>query len=168
MATIRQTLKPEHAEYLAALAFPQYLSTQGTNFPVTGLAFDDAAEETCFFKIKASDYGAGNLTLVIDWYADTASSGDVIFGAAIAAITPNTDTTDIETKAFAAASTVTDSHPGTTGQRLLTCSITISNLDSIASDDDVWIKFYRDADAGGDTMTGDAIVVLWQLTYSDS
>lgn len=168
MATIKQTFQPEQAEFLTALAFPQYLATQGTNFPVTGLAFDDAADETCFFKFKASDYGSGNVTLDIYWYADSASSGDVIFGAALAAITPNTDTQDIETKAFATANTVTDTHPGTTGQRLLQCAITISNLDSLAADDIVWVKFFRDADAGGDTLTGDAIVVLLQLSYSNA
>jgi hypothetical protein len=151
-----------------ATAFPQLVKTNGTNFPVSGLAYDASTEESAFWKLVAENYGSGNLTLNLFWYADSASSGDVIFGAAIAVITPNTDSQDVETKAFATANTATDTHLGTTGQRLHQVAITISNLDSIAANDVVWLKIYRDADAAGDTMTGDAILVAAELTYSDT
>lgn len=143
----------------------------GTNFPVPALDFDAATEESIFFYFRATNYGSGNLTLSVDWYADTASSGDVIWGAQIAVITPNTDSDDIETKAFASASTATDSHLGTTGQRLHSVDVTISNLDSLSGGnggDWVCLKVYRDADAGGDTMTGDAALVSCLLSYSDT
>lgn len=166
MATITHWLAPEEAQFLAA-NFPAFTKANGTNFPVSGLAYDAAAEETAYWKFEAVSYGSGNLTLTLYWYADTASASDVIWGAAVAAITPNTDSQDVETKAFATANTVTDTHLGTTGQRLHSCDITISNLDSIAAGDIVWIKIYRDADAGGDTMTGDAILVGAKLAYSD-
>lgn len=147
----------------------QHKVVDGTNFPVRSLAFDAATDETVFFNLgKLASYGSGNLTLDVEWYADTASSGDVIWGAAIAAITPNTDTQDVETKGFATANTATDTHLGTTGQRVHTVAITISNLDSVAADDDVWLRFYRDAAAGGDTMTGDALVIALRLSYSDT
>jgi hypothetical protein len=167
MATVRQALDPR--DFVpAAVNGPQFKVVEGTNFPVASLAFDAATEETAFVRLRAANYGSGNLTLKLSWYADTASSGDVIFGAAIAAITPNTDSQDVETKAFATAQTVTDSHLGTTGQRLHECEITISNLDSIAANDDFWLKIYRDADAGGDTMSGDALLVGAELSYSDA
>ncbi|MGH7178542.1 MAG: hypothetical protein ACREJC_14290, partial [Tepidisphaeraceae bacterium] len=101
-------------------------------------------------------------------YADTASTGDVIFCAQLGAITTNTDTQDIETKALATAQTVTDTHLGTTGQRLHTVDLTISNLDSIAAGDWCVLRLYRDADAAGDTMAGDASVTLISLSYSDT
>lgn len=167
MATVYHFFKPEGAQFLAA-TFPAYVKTNGTNFPVSGLAYDAATEETAFWKFSARNYGSGNLTLSIEWYADTASANDVIWGAAIAVITPNTDSQDVETKAFATANTATDTHLGTTGQRLHTVDITISNLDSLAANDAVWIKIYRDADAGGDTMTGDAILTQATLAYSDT
>lgn len=167
MATIKNPIHPEEAQFLAA-NFPAFTKANGTNFAVSGLAFDAATEETAFWKFKANNYGSGNLTLVIRWYADTASSGDVIWGARIAAITPDTDSQDVETKALATANTVTDSHLGTTGQRVHSCSITISNLDSIAADDLVFLAIYRDADAAGDTMTGDAIFLEAELSYSDT
>jgi hypothetical protein len=167
MATVQQILPVEIAQFPAA-NFPQYLRIVGTNFPVSSLAYDAATKETAFWKLRASNYGSGNLTLDIDWYADTATTGDVVWGAQIAAITPDTDTQDVETKAFATANTVTDSHLGTTGQRLHRATLTISNLDSLAANDDVCIAIYRDAAAGADTMAGDALLALATLSYSDT
>lgn len=167
MATVKHTFLPEEAQFLAS-AFPAYIKINGTNFPVSGLAFDAAADEAAFWKFIAQNYGSGNITVNIYWYADTATSGDVIFDAQIAAITGNTDTQDIETKAFAAVNSVTDTHLGTTGQRLHVATITISNLDSIAADDLVFLRINRDANNAADTMTGDAIVVAVELTYSDT
>ena len=158
---------PEEAQFLAT-AFPAYVKFNGTNFPVSGLAFDAATDEAAFWKLIAQNYAAGNVTVNILWYADTATSGNVIFDAQIAAITPNTDTTDVETKAFAAISSVTDSHLGTTGHRLHTATIAVSNLDALAADDLVWLRLNRDANNASDTMTGDAIVLAVEVTYSDT
>jgi hypothetical protein len=167
VATVRIPFRPTDA-IPASSNYPTLDVVSGTNFPVACLDFDAATEETCFLVFEALNYGSGNLTLTIEWYADTASSGDVIWGAALAAITPNSDSQDIETKAFATAQTATDTHLGTTGQRLHSVDITISNLDSIAAGDWVVLKFYRDADAAGDTMTGDACLVGAVLSYSDT
>lgn len=167
MATVTHQLHPEGAAFLAT-AFPQFVKNNGTNFPVTGLAFDAAADEAAFWKFRATSYGAGNLTVTIDWYADTASSGDVIFDVQIAAITPDTDSQDVETDGLATANSVTDSHLGTTGQRVHRASVTVSNLDSLAADDLVWLRLNRDANNGSDTMSGDAIVLLVTVAYSDT
>lgn len=167
MATVNQTLIAEEAQFLAS-AFPQYVKTNGTNFPVAGLAFDAASDETAYWKFLADSYGSGNLTVDIFWYADTASSGDVIWDVGIAAITADTDTQDIETKAFATINSVTDTHLGTTGQRLHKAVVTVSNLDSLAAGDVVHLKLNRDANNASDTMTGDAIVVAVRVSYSDT
>jgi hypothetical protein len=167
MATVKQMLQPEEAQFLSS-NFPQLVKLLGTNYPVSCLAFDAATKETAFWKFKAINYGSGNLTLTIRWAGDTATSSDVIWGAQIAAITPDTDSQDVSTKGFATANTVTDTHLGTTAKRIMTCAITISNLDSIAANDDVWIAIYRDAAAGGDTMTGDALFIEAEISYSDT
>lgn len=167
MATVYQQLDPAGGLFRTS-AFPQLVQADGTTIPVRGLAFDASTLEACFFVFRAISYGSGNLTLAVDWYADTASSGDVVWGAAIAAITPDSDSQDIETDSLATASTVTDSHLGTVGQRLHRASITISNLDSLAADDYVALQFYRDAANGSDTMTGDGIVVGLTLSYSNT
>lgn len=167
MATVTHTFLPTTgvppATGAAALNF-----VSGTNFPVSALAFDAAVEEFVYFFFRATSYGSGNLTLLLDWYADTASSGNVVWAAQLAAITPDTDSGDIETKAFGTAQTVTDSHLGTTNQRLHRASLTISNLDSIAANDWCCLRVYRDADDAQDTMTGDCLLSLATLTYSDA
>lgn len=166
MATVYQQFDPAAAQFLSS-AFPA-LVKNGTNLPAVGLAFDAAADEAAFWHFDAISYGSGNVTVRVEWYADTATSGDVIWGAQLAAITANTDTQDVETKSLATANTATDTHLGTTGQRLHQIDITVSNLDSLAARDAIWLKLYRDADAAGDTMTGDAIVTGVTVSYSDT
>lgn len=142
----------------------------GSNFPVRCLDFDAATDETTYYVFNALSYGSGNITVRVQWYADTGSSGNVVWGAALAAITPNTDTTDIETKAFGTVATVQDTHLGTTNQRLHEAEITISSLDSVASGDWCVLKLYRDADgtAATDDMSGDACLVGLVLEWSDT
>lgn len=169
MATVTIQLDVEAHQTLAA-NFPQYLKSLGTNFPVPGLAFDASTDEAAFFHFIARNYGSGNLALALYWYADTATSGNVVWEAQLAAITPDTDTQDVETKALATLNLVQDTHLGTTGQRLHKCTITISNLDSLANGDHCTLRIARDANGTNatDDMTGDAILVGAELSYSDT
>jgi hypothetical protein len=166
MANVVLELDPGAAQFLAA-NFPAFVRTAGTNYPVTALAYDASAatDEAAFWSFRAVNYASGNLAVDIDWYADTATSGDVIWDVQIAAITPNTDTQDIETDGLATANSVTDTHLGTTGQRLHRCSVTVSNLDSLAAEDDVWIRVARDGNNASDTLAGDALIVKVTVTY---
>lgn len=166
MATVYQAFDPKAASFLNS-AFPGLVKS-GTSAPVDGLAYDAAAIEAAFWWFRAVRYGSGNVTVDIDWYADTATSGDVVWQVQLAAITPNTDTQDIETKTFATANSFTDNHLGTTGQREHRATVTVSNLDSVAADDTVWIRLARDATNAADTMAGDAIVVMVTASYSDT
>lgn len=167
MATVRHVFEVGDAEFPATNGAAP-VSTQGTNFPVSGLAFDATTQETAFFRFPALGYGSGNLTVTVEWYADTASANGVVFGASLAAITPNTDTQDIETKAFATENTNSDTHLGTTGQRLHTFDITVSNLDSVAAGDACVLRLRRVPADGSDTMTGDCIVTRVIVAYSDT
>lgn len=169
MGTIKHVFLPEEAQFLAS-AFPAFSKVNGSNFPVSGLAFDAAADEAAFWKFIAQNYGSGNLTLNIFWYADNATSGNVVWEAQIAAITPNSDSQDVETDALATLNYVQDAHIGTTGQRVHQCTITISNLDSIAADDLVVLRIARDANGSNatDDLANDAILLMAELTYSDT
>lgn len=159
---------PAIAGEVRTTAFPQLVKANGTTIPISGYAFDAATEEAIFFEFDATSYGSGNVTVLCRWYADTASTGDCIWGAALAALTPNTDTQDVETDGLGTAATTTTSHLGTTGQREHQTSITISSLDSLAANDTVRLRVYRDADAAGDTMAGDAILTRVIVTYSET
>lgn len=168
MATVyAPPLQPEWATFLAT-NIPEFKNISGTSIPVLSLAFDAANDEAAYWRLPAVRYGSGNLTCVVYWYADTASSGDVVWEAAIAALTADSDTQDIETDGLATIQKVTDSHLGTTGQRLHNATITISNLDSLAALDDLSVRIRRlgSSDAN-DTMTGDALLVRALISYSD-
>lgn len=164
LTTDFQRFDPELGEVLSAGSFPQYLKVDGTNFPVSLLAFDETTVETVFYKFTPSNYTSGNLTLDIYWYAASATSGNVVWGGAIAAITAG-DAQSVETKAFATQSTATSGANGT-AKGLNKATVTISNLDSIASGDIVWLQLQRVANSGSDTMAGDAYMVYAQITWS--
>lgn len=166
MGTAYVQLNPNAAEFLGSV-FPQRDKKNGTNIPVPVLWFDAALDEAAFWRVRLPAYSSGNITARWGWYADTASSGDVVGELAIAAITPNTDTQDIETDALATAQSDTDSHLGTTAQRLHDQTTTISNLDSHADGDDVVVRFRRlGSSSGSDTMSGDMGLVYILLSYT--
>lgn len=87
---------------------------------------------------------------------------------AIAAITPGTDTTNVETKAFATAQTASTDLGSADAQKLVKTTVTISNLDSVAAGDEVWLKVTRLVSDVADDLTGDAILTSIRLSYSDS
>ena len=151
-------------------AFPAYTKINGTSFPVPTLAYDAATDEAAFWSLIASNYGSGNVTLTIFWYADTATTANVVWEAQLAAITANTDTQDVETDGLATLNFVQDTHLGTTGQRVHSCVITISNLDSLAADDYCTLRIARDANGTNatDDMAGDAMLLCATLSYSDT
>ena len=162
---MRLALEPEAALYPAS-NFAQFKAVAGTNFPVTSLAFDTTTSETVYFRFPAFDYGSGSLTITVEWYADTASSGGVVWGVSLAAITANTDSQDIETKAFDTEETVADTHLGTTGHRLHSIALTLTETDSIAAADDITLRLARKVADASDTMTGDAQVTRVVVEYS--
>lgn len=168
MATVKQSLSLDGAK-LQTSSFAGIVGTQGTNFPVIGqYAFDGTSTERIFLRFQALNYGSGNITITIGWYAASATSGAVVWESAIAAMTPNTDTASWEAKAFATVNTATDTHLGTTAQRPHSIDITASNVDSLAANDWVDLRISRLPADAGDTMTGDAILVSVDIAYSDT
>lgn len=167
MATVRQDLFPEEAQFLAS-TFPAFDRELGTNFPVARLLYDPSADEAAFWKCEALAYGSGNITLDIDWYAVNATTGAVRWGVALAAITPETDSQDVSTKSFATEHTVDDSHLGTTSKRLHRATVTVSNLDSLAGGDEFWLRIRRIGSHANDTMANDAALSMIRLAYSDT
>ena len=168
MALVRQYLIPENAQFLSS-NFPAFVRNVGTNFPVSALAYDGAgATERAYWKFTPFNYGSGNITCDIEWYASSGTTNAVVWESALAAITPETDTQDTEAKGFATVNTVTDTHLGTTAKRLHTATITISNLDSITAGDEAWLRISRLSADAGDTMTVDVYLTSIRLSYSDS
>ncbi len=164
--TVAQYLHVEEAQFLNS-AFPQFKRFDGTSFPIAVLAFDAASDEAAFWKFRLEGYTSGNITIDIEWYADTASANSVVWEAMLAAITPNIDSQDVETKSFGALSFVQSTHLGTTGQRLHRATIILTDINSAVADDAVWLRIARDADSTSatDDMTGDAHLTSVRLSY---
>jgi hypothetical protein len=168
MATTRIQLDAAQALPVPSVTMPEF-KLGGTNINVASYSFDAAGTEGVQFLIPyAPAYGSGNITAKLLWFGDSATSGDVVWGVAIAALTPETDSTDIETDSWATENTVTDSHLGTTAHRLHTASVTVSNLDSITTGDYLAVRVQRLGADGSDTMTGDAQLVGIVLEWSDT
>ena len=167
--TIEQILLPEEAQFLGS-SFPQFTRKLGSAFPVSSLAYDASSDESAFWVFRALNYGSGSITLTLDWYADTATSGTVVWEAQLAAITPGDDSQDVETKTLDTLNFVQDTHLGTTGQRLHQAVITLANVNSLAAGDLCWLRVARDANATNatDSASGDAHLVSVTVSYSDT
>lgn len=169
MATIKHVLARTSDQFdPIGSAFPRSVRLSGTNFPVEGLAFADGADQACVTRLKATNYGSGNITAILTWCADTATSGVVRWGASLACITPESDSQDVTTDSFATEVTVDDTHLGTTARRKMNATITINQLDSIAADDIIYLRIRRIGTNVNDTMTDSAILMCVELQYSDT
>ena len=146
---------------------PELTKEDGTNFPVWGYAFADSTQDDQIsWRFKASNYGSGNLTLIIDWYSRSGSTtGAVVWGGALSVLTPG-DAQSVLTDALATENTVTTTVNGT-ARGLTRSTITLSNLDSLAANDSVELRVRRLQSNGSDTMTGDATIVGLEVQYSD-
>ena len=166
MSTIKQYLDPG-AGIPHATNIPGLYKEDGTNFPVFGYGFADSTQDDQLsFRWKASNYGSGNVTVIIDWYSQAGSTtGAVVWGAALSVLTPG-DAQSVLTDALATENTATTTVNGT-ARGLTRTSITVSNLDSLAADDSVEMRIRRLQSSGSDTMTGDAIIVGIEIQYSD-
>jgi len=167
MATVYVALDPKSA-IVSSSAIPELVLIVGTNGPVMGYAFDAAAREDLYFSLPLLLYGSGTITATCHWYSRSGStSGATIWGFRIACITPG-DSTSMEAKNWATAQTTTTTVNSNAKGLTSTAIADSSNLDSAAALDTIWVNIYRDAAAGGDTMTGDAILTGLYLSYSDT
>jgi hypothetical protein len=139
------------------------VKANGTNIPILSLAFAGAgANQAAFFAFPLKNYGSGNLTATLYWYADTATSGTATWGCALAAVTPSVDTGDIETKALGTENTNTSACSGSS-QALVAVEVVISNLDSLATGDEVFLRVRRT----DSSVSGDCLLVGINISYSD-
>jgi hypothetical protein len=170
VATFDESLWPEDAYWLASGVAP-YDNVNGSNSPLGRLLYDAAATESAFWRWQAVAYGSGDITVGLVWTsAASATTGTVRWEVAMAAITPETDSQDVETDGLATAITVDDAHLGTTAKRLMlaTAVLTGASLDSVAAGDHCVLKVSRIGGNGADTLVGDAALVEVRLSYSDS
>lgn len=132
-------------------------ATVDTRNSVVVLDFDAAADESAVFGgVLPNNYAGGGLTVTLVWMATSATSGDVVWNVSIEAH-PD-DAFDIDADGYAAANAATGTTASASGEQQYT-DVTFTDgadMDSLAAGESFRIKVTRDADAAGDTMTGDA------------
>lgn len=157
---------PDGSASNAAPALQRVKSSAGAPTPYfLQLAFDASTEEQCMWSFRMpADYASG-LVLKAQYKMASATSGNVILEARVAAVSDG-DAQDVDAKAFGSANTsATTAVPGTAGH-LDEISITLANADSVAAGDYVIVYLNRDAANGSDTATGDLELVACSLQYT--
>lgn len=127
--------------------------------------FDSATEEFLFwgFALPQDAHATPAPVMRIWWGSISAiTSTNVVWRAALGAITPGDVDTPVE-HALAAATTATSANNTTEAQRLISATITFANVDGIAAGDMVVVRLSRDAANASDTLAEDAR--LWIVTF---
>lgn len=124
------------------------------------LSFDSGTDENAdFYGILPSHYAGGGLTVVLHW-ASAATSGAVVWNAALRRI--QDDAEDFDTTAhsydFNAVTATTASAAGELDYATITFTDG-ADMDSLAVGESFILRIRRDADNGSDNMTGDAFLV---------
>jgi hypothetical protein len=119
--------------------------------------FDSGTPENVDFPfILPRNYAGGGLTVYLHWSAESATSGNVVWDAQIERI--GDGQIDIDADSFAAAQSVTDAAPATSGF-VTPAAITFTSgaqMDSIVAGEIGRLRVTRNASSGSDTMSGDS------------
>lgn len=129
------------------------------------LAYDASTEEWATWQFRMPDDYASAPVARIAFNMASATSGAVVWGVQLAAVTPGDAVNVTSAKAFATVNTATTTVPGTVGY-LTETSIALANADSVAAGDFVVMRVSRVAANGSDTATGDADLVQVGLSYT--
>lgn len=154
---------PDGSSGNAAPQFSRRIGTESNpkKFFVTA-DFDPTTDEHIWWVFQVPQNWASGGTFRLHWQAN-ATSGSVVWGARIGAVTPADADTLIE-HAEAAATTTTTAANATEARRLVETTITPSG-DSMAAGDTIAVVVYRDADNGSDTCSVDAELVTISWDY---
>ena len=144
---------------LTALAFVPATSASaqasfGTRNSRPMWAFDDTTAESIeAHGLKAANYSAGTINVVIEWAADTATSGNGGWDVSIESVTPDAD--DLDSDSFASAQSGSDTTASVAGETIeTTVTFTQAQADSVADGEMFRIRISRDTAVSGD-LTGD-------------
>lgn len=137
-------------------------STPNESDPVAD--FDDSTIEytDCYLEFPRN-YAGGGVTLTLKWMATTATTGDVVWGAAFRRIAD--DAEDIDASHAYDYNDVTATTASATGEYKYT-DITFTDgadMDSLAVGESFILRIRRNATSGSDTMTGDAELAAFSL-----
>jgi hypothetical protein len=132
----------------------QQVELTATQPELKALDFDPSTKEYAQFSVAfPKSWNEGTVTYQAFFTANSTDTGNVIWGLQGVAAADN----DAINVAFGTAQTVTKAHSGTANDLDVSSeSSAITIAGSPSTDEQVYFQVYRDAAAGGDTMTADA------------
>lgn len=133
-------------------------SSPAENWPC--FDFDDSTIEYVDYLCRLEGYSGGGLTITLAWAATSATSGNVIWGAAVRRV--NDDAEDMDSsQTYDFNDTSGVAAPSASGE-LSYDDITFTDgvdMDSLANGEVFMLRIRRNASSGSDTMSGDAELV---------
>jgi hypothetical protein len=132
------------------------------------LYFDDTTVEYADLNIRLpANYSGGGLTLSIEWLSASATTGDVVWQAAVRRIAD--DAEDLDTSQTydynLSSAKTTASASGETVKSTITFT-SGADMDSWAVDESAILRIARLPTDGGDTMVGDA--GIWSVVINET
>lgn len=132
--------------------------------------FDSGTVEYWDFPdlVLPAAYAGGGLTLTLRWIAASATSGNVIWGAAIRRDPDDAEDWDSTAHSYdfnASSAVAAPSAVGETSYDTITFTDG-ADMDSLAAGEGFCLRIRRDASNGSDTMSGDAR--LWTVTIKET
>lgn len=123
--------------------------------------FDQTTDEFTQFSVAfPKSWNEGTVTAQFFWSAGV--TGNVIWGCQAMAIAND----DLLDTAFGTAQTVTDGVTATTDLMISAETTAITIAGSPGVDELVYFRFFRDANAGGDTAAGDALLIGVKIIFT--
>lgn len=148
-------------------AAPQYSLRKGSETApakhITTLDFDASTQENVTYQFTMPQNYASAPVLRLQWMAN-ATAGSCVWACKLGAVTSGDADTPVE-HALATAQSATTATNATEARRLNETTITITNTDSVAAGDLVFLLVYRDAANGSDTLSVDAELIHASLDY---
>lgn len=131
----------------------------------TQAIFDAGTQEWVWWSFQMPGDYASAPVLELIFKMASATSGNVIFAAIIAAQTGG-DSADVDAIAGDTVNTSSGVAVAGTAGHITRTTLALTNADSLAANDFVIVGVSRDADNGSDTATGDLELVAATLSYT--
>lgn len=172
MATVVVPLKLRDADATPTITFPttQLAFTNGggvvgSSFPVQVGIFPDSIVSGAAWTVTPNVVGTPAMTVVIDWFSPTVTTGNVFWSVNVSAVAANAV---VLNKALSTANTATTAVSGTLGGRVRT-SVTVSNNDGFAAAvQPLFVRITRDGTNAADTAVSDIWVFGMNVNFSDT
>jgi len=138
-------------------------SAQGSNGVMREtFDFDAASDEKTQFTVAfPKSWNLGTVGVQFFWTAN-ATTGDIIWAAEAVAVSDD----DALDATFGTAATTTDTMKGTAYDLAVSSAATVTIGGTPAAADLVAFRVYRDANAGGDTLSVDGLLLGVKITYT--